>query len=181
MISDSSSKSSHKQKIIIFSYITTKWGRVLEAACVATITATLACVMMFTMNDCRPLGLDPTSYPVQLFCEDNEYNAIAALWFQTPEATVKSLFHDPSGSHKIISLVVFVAIYYPLSCITYGLSVSLGIFIPMLLVGAAWGRLIAMGMTTLFPHWLFVHPSKYALIGAAANLGNEQLSTLAVD
>lgn len=129
--------------------------------------------MMFTMSDCRPLGLDPTPYPVQLFCEDNEYNAIAALWFQTPEATVKALFHDPPGSHKIISLVVFVAIYYVLSCVTYGLSVSLGIFIPTLLVGAAWGRLTAMGLTTWFPYWTFIHPGKYALIGAAANLGND--------
>lgn len=123
------------------------------------------------MNDCRPLGLDPTPYPVQMFCEDNEYNAIAALWFQTPEATVKALFHDPPGSHKIISLVVFVAIYYPLSCITYGLSVSLGLFIPSLLVGAAWGRLTAMGLASFFPYWTFIHPGKYALIGAAANLG----------
>lgn len=123
------------------------------------------------MSDCRPLGLDPTPYPVQLFCEDNEYNAIAALWFQTPEATVKALFHDPPGSHKIISLVVFVVIYYVLSCVTYGLSVSLGIFIPTLLVGAAWGRLTAMGLATWFPHWTFIHPGKYALIGAAANLG----------
>lgn len=140
--------------------------------CVAAITATLACITMFTMSDCRPLGLDPTPYPVQLFCEDNEYNAIAALWFQTPEATVKALFHDPPGSHKIISLVVFVAIYYPLSCVTYGLSVSLGLFIPSLLVGAAWGRLTAMGLSTIFPYWTFIHPGKYALIGAAANLGN---------
>lgn len=159
--------------IPIFRYINKKWGRVLEAVCVAAITATLACLMMFTMNDCRPLGLDPTPYPVQLFCEDNEYNAIAALWFQTPEATVKALFHDPPGSHKIISLVVFVAIYYPLSCVTYGLSVSLGIFIPTLLVGAAWGRLTAMGLATMFPYWTFIHPGKYALIGAAANLGKE--------
>lgn len=138
---------------------------------VAAVTATVACCMMFTMNDCRPLGLDPTPYPVQLFCEDNEYNAVAALWFQTPEATVKSLFHDPPGSHKIISLVIFVAVYYPLSCITYGLSISAGLFIPMLLIGAAWGRLVSMSLKALFPLWSFIHPGKYALIGAAANLG----------
>lgn len=138
---------------------------------IAAITATLACVMMFTMNDCRPLGLDPTSYPLQLYCEDNEYNAVAALWFQTPEATVKSLFHDPPGSHKIISLVIFVAVYYPLSCVTYGTSVSAGIFIPMLLIGAAWGRLVAMTLSAIFPSWTFIHPGAYALIGAAANLG----------
>lgn len=107
------------------------------------ITATFACLMIYSISDCRPLGVDPTTYPVQLFCEDNEYNAGAALWFQTPEATVKALFHDPPGSHKDITLLVFVLIYFPISCVTYGLSVSMGIFIPSLLVGAAWGRLSA--------------------------------------
>ncbi|KAJ6641311.1 H(+)/Cl(-) exchange transporter 7 [Pseudolycoriella hygida] len=169
-------------KLTIFRsrYVTTKFGRVLEAMCIAAITATLACCMMFTMNDCRPLGLDPTPYPVQLFCEDNEYNAIAALWFQTPEQTVKSLFHDPPGSHRIISLLVFVIIYYVLSCVTYGLSVSLGIFIPSLLVGAAWGRLTAMNLASWFPNLTFIHPGKYALIGAAANLGGIVRMTLSL-
>lgn len=88
--------------------------------------------MMFSINDCRPLGVDPTLHPVQLFCEDNEYNAVAALWFQTPEASVKALFHDPPASHQLLTLCVFVLVYYPLSCITYGLSVSMGIFIPVL-------------------------------------------------
>lgn len=169
-----------KLTILRSRYITTKWGRVLEVVIAAAVTATVACCMMFTMNDCRPLGLDPTPYPVQLFCEDNEYNAVAALWFQTPEATVKSLFHDPPGSHKIISLVVFVAVYYPLSCITYGLSISAGLFIPMLLIGAAWGRLVSMSLNALFPYWSLIHPGKYALIGAAANLGGVVRMTLSL-
>lgn len=120
----------------------------------AALSATVACLMMFTINDCRPLGNDPTSHPVQLFCEDNEYNAVAALWFQTPENTVKALFHNPPGSHRFLTLIVFIAIYYPLSCITYGLSVSLGIFIPNLLVGAAWGRLTAKTLMVAFPTWV---------------------------
>lgn len=132
-------------------FIKHRWARVLEAAFVAALGATCACAMAYSINDCRPLGNDPTETPVQLFCEDNEYNAAAALWFQTPEATVKALFHDPPGSHKILTLVVFVLIYYPLSCVTYGLSVSLGIFIPTLLVGAAWGRLTASFMVLAFP------------------------------
>lgn len=110
--------------------------------------------MMFSISDCRPLGVDPTSYPVQLFCEDNEYNAGVALWFQTPEASVKALFHDPPGSHSLITLLVFVLIYFPLSCITYGMSVSLGIFIPTLLVGAAWGRLTSMLFSLMNPAWV---------------------------
>lgn len=162
-------------------FIKARWAKVMEAAFVAAISATCACAMAYTINDCRPLGNDPTTTPVQLFCEDNEYNAAAALWFQTPEATVKALFHDPPGSHKILTLAVFVLIYYPLSCITYGLSVSLGIFIPTLLVGAAWGRLTASFVVLVFPEAsIFVHPGKYALIGAAAQLGGVVRMTLSL-
>lgn len=123
----------------------------VEAVLVAVLTATLACMMMFTISDCRPLGVDPTLHPVQLFCKDNEYNAAAALWFQTPEASVKALFHDPPISHQLMTLLVFVLVYYPLSCITYGLSVSMGIFIPTLLVGAAWGRIVSKLLSDFLP------------------------------
>ena len=85
-------------------FIKHKWAKVLEACFVAALSATCACAMMFTISDCRPLGNDPTETPVQLFCQDNQYNAAAALWFQTPESTVKALFHDPPGSHSIVTL-----------------------------------------------------------------------------
>lgn len=137
-------------------------------------------MMMFTISDCRPLGVDPTLHPVQLFCKDNEYNAAAALWFQTPEASVKALFHDPPISHQLLTLLVFVLVYYPLSCITYGLSVSMGIFIPTLLVGAAWGRITSHLLSDYIPMATFIQPSKYALIGAAAQLGGVMRMTLSL-
>lgn len=102
------------------------------------------------------------------------------MWFQTPESSVKSLFHDPPGSHKISTLLVFVPIYFALSNITYGLNVSLGIFIPCLLVGAAWGRLIASFMQLAFPHASFINPGKYALVGAAAQLGGTVRMTISL-
>ncbi|XP_055530683.1 H(+)/Cl(-) exchange transporter 7 isoform X2 [Wyeomyia smithii] len=162
-------------------FIKYRWAKVLEACWIAIVVATCGCAMAYSINDCRPLGNDPTETPVQLYCEDNEYNAAAALWFQTPEATVKALFHDPPGSHNLLTLAVFVLIYYPLSCITYGLSVSLGIFIPTLLVGAAWGRLAVSFAVLAFPNSsVFMSPGKYALIGAAAQLGGTVRMTLSL-
>lgn len=32
-----------------------------------------------------------------MFCNYGEENAAAAIWFQTPEKSVRSLFHDPTG------------------------------------------------------------------------------------
>ncbi|XP_055686373.1 H(+)/Cl(-) exchange transporter 7 [Lutzomyia longipalpis] len=168
-------------KLYIFrtKYVTKKWEKVLDALFIAALSATFGSILMYSLNDCKPLGNDPIKYPVQLFCEDNEYNAVAALWFQTPEASVKSLFHDPPGSHKILSLALFVLVYYPLSCLTFGLNVSLGIFIPMLLVGAGWGRLTGMTITSIFPT-MNLHPGKYALIGAAAQLGGVLRMTISL-
>lgn len=160
-------------------FITKKWLKVVEAMLVTAISATCACFMMYLLSDCRPLGNDPTLTPVQLFCEDNEYNAAAALWFQTPESSVKALFHDPAGSHQMITLAVFVPIYFFLSNITYGLNVSLGIFIPCLLTGAAWGRLVASFMA-LIPGIKFINPGKYALVGAAAQLGGTVRMTISL-
>jgi len=169
-------------KLLIFRehFIKRKWLRVVEAALVAAISATFACLMMYVINDCRPLGNDPTLTPLQLFCEDNEYNAAAALWYQTPEATLKSLFHDPPGSHQIVTLLAFVPIYFVLSNITYGLNVSLGIFIPCLLVGAAWGRLFASYLALALPGVTFINPGKYALVGAAAQLGGTVRMTISL-
>lgn len=138
--------------------------------------------MFYNLQDCRPLYVyDPTNNPVQLSCLDSEYNAAAALWFQTPEQSVKSLFHDPPGSHQIITLMLFVPIYFFLSNITYGLNVSLGIFIPCLLTGAAWGRLVVSFLAYFFPGMEFsLDPGKYALIGAAAQLGGTVRMTISL-
>ena len=78
-------------------YIKPKWLKVLEVLVVAVMSTTMAFLMMFFINDCQTRGKDPTKYPIKLFCEDGQYNAAAALWFQTPESTVRSLFHDPPG------------------------------------------------------------------------------------
>lgn len=40
--------------------------KVLEAALVAAVTATVGFAMIFFLNDCRPLGQDPTNFPIQV-------------------------------------------------------------------------------------------------------------------
>jgi chloride channel 7 len=100
-------------KINIFrrKFVKSRPMRVVEAALVACLSCMLACVMIYNINDCRPLGTDPNETPIQLFCKDNEYNAAAALWFQTPEATVKSLFHDPPGEIMNLKLYFWLPIF----------------------------------------------------------------------
>lgn len=162
-------------KITVFrlKYIHRRWLKVLEVICVSIMAATMGSLMIYFLNDCKPLGQDPTKYPVRMFCKESEYSAVAALWFQTPESTVRSLFHDPigtqlfesspnllkinlitnliSGSHNDATLAIFVFLYFILAALTFGLSMSAGLFIPSLLIGSAWGRLMGSGLTKLFP------------------------------
>ncbi|XP_041977945.1 H(+)/Cl(-) exchange transporter 7 [Aricia agestis] len=160
-------------------YVRSRWLRVAEACLVAGASATCGFLMMFLLNDCRPLGEDPTKVPLQLYCADGEYNALAALWFQTPEASVRSLLHDPLGSYRPTSLLVFVLAYFLLSTWTFGLAVSSGLFIPNLLTGAAWGRLLAILIQYTLPS-NSINPAKYALIGAAAQLGGVVRMTISL-
>lgn len=168
-------------KITVFRmrYIRPRWLKVVEACIVAAVTATAGFLMMFIINDCKPLGLDPTKYPTQLYCADGEYNVLASIWFQTPEASVRSLFHDPPNTHNALSLASFVVVYFFLAVWTFGLSTSIGLFIPTLLTGAAWGRLVSIGLYSIFPTSAIVS-GKYALIGAAAQLGGVVRMTISL-
>jgi len=92
------------------------------------------------------------------------------LWYKTPEETVRSLFHDKPGAHSFSTLLIFTILYYLLACWTYGMFISSGLFVPSILIGAAWGRLLGMCLFFVLPHWNWGDLGKYALIGASAQL-----------
>uniref|UniRef100_UPI0037E76FC6 H(+)/Cl(-) exchange transporter 7 isoform X1 n=1 Tax=Semicossyphus pulcher TaxID=241346 RepID=UPI0037E76FC6 len=156
--------------------------QVMEAMLVAAVTATVSFAMIYFSNDCQPLGPDHTEeYPLQLFCADGEYNSMATAFFNTPEKSVVSLFHNQPGTYNPLTLGLFTLTYFFLACWTYGLAVSAGVFIPSLLIGAAWGRLCGILLASTTPNgsgWAV--PGKYALIGAAAQLGGIVRMTLSL-
>jgi len=161
-------------------YITRPWIKMLEAMIVAAVSATAGFLMIYLISDCKPIGKDPTDNPIQMYCNDGEYNVVGAIWFQTPEQSVRSLLHDPSGSHKVSTLGIFFIVYYLLNCWTYGLSISAGVFIPTLLTGAALGRFTGAALQELFPDYTLGDHGKYALLGAAAMLGGVVRMTISL-
>uniref|UniRef100_A0A8C1QI04 Chloride channel protein n=1 Tax=Cyprinus carpio TaxID=7962 RepID=A0A8C1QI04_CYPCA len=156
--------------------------QVMEAMLVAAVTATVSFAMIYFSNDCQPLGQDNTEeYPLQLFCADGEYNSMATAFFNTPERSVRSLFHNPPGTYNPVTLGVFTLAYFALAVWTYGLTVSAGVFIPSLLIGAAWGRLFGILLSFIASSQsIWADPGKYALIGAAAQLGGIVRMTLSL-
>uniref|UniRef100_A0A8C5H7Y3 Chloride channel protein n=1 Tax=Gouania willdenowi TaxID=441366 RepID=A0A8C5H7Y3_GOUWI len=156
--------------------------QVMEATLVAAVTAAVSFTMIYFSNDCQPLAPDNTEvYQLQLFCADGEYNSMATAFFNTPEKSVTSLFHDQPGTYNPLTLGLFTLTYFFLACWTYGLAVSAGVFIPSLLIGAAWGRLCGILLASIFSSSsTWADPGKYALIGAAAQLGGIVRMTLSL-
>ncbi|XP_026208386.1 H(+)/Cl(-) exchange transporter 7 isoform X1 [Anabas testudineus] len=156
--------------------------QVMEAMLVAAVTATVSFTMIYFCNDCQPLDKDHTEeYPLQLFCADGQYNSMATAFFNTPERSVRSLFHNQPGTYNPQTLGLFTLTYFFLACWTYGLAVSAGVFIPSLLIGAAWGRLCGILLGQLSSTGkIWADPGKYALIGAAAQLGGIVRMTLSL-
>lgn len=60
------------------------------------------------------------------------------------QALASALF---AGSYNPVTLGLFTLVYFFLACWTYGLTVSAGVFIPSLLIGAAWGRLFGISLS----------------------------------
>ncbi|XP_033944771.2 H(+)/Cl(-) exchange transporter 7 isoform X1 [Pseudochaenichthys georgianus] len=156
--------------------------QVMEAMLVAAVTAAVSFTMIYFSNDCQPLGAEnKEKYPLQLFCADGEYNSMATIFFNTPEISVRSLFHTQAGTYNPLTLGLFTITYFFLACWTYGLAVSAGVFIPALLIGAAWGRLFGILLASITPNGsIWADPGKYALIGAAAQLGGVVRMTLSL-
>lgn len=86
--------------------------------------------ILYKLINLFSIGRDLVSkFPVQLFCDDGQYNAMSGLFFQTPEKSVRSLFHDPPGSFDPVTLTIFCIAYYILAVWTYGLAIPSGLFI----------------------------------------------------
>ena len=76
-----------------------------------------------------------------------------------------------AGNYKTMTVFIFAACYFCLATWTYGLYVPSGLFVPVILCGAAWGRMFGDCVYTLFPKGSWSDPGTYALIGSAAMLG----------
>ena len=161
-------------------YVKGRPFRLTEALLIGLLTTCLAFTMMFFSDDCLPIGDEPLSNPLQLFCEDHQYSAMASLWFNTPEAAIRQLFHTDRGQYEMGSLVSFGSAYLLIACITYGIAVPSGLFVPCILTGAAWGRFLGTVIAHQYPDAEWSDPGKYALIGSAAFLGGVVRMTISL-
>jgi hypothetical protein len=62
----------------------------------------------------------------------------------------------------------------------YGIAVPSGLFVPCILIGAAWGRLVGTLLAQRYGDVGWAEPGKYALIGAAAMLAGVVRMTISL-
>ncbi len=123
------------------------------------------------------------------------YNDMATLFYTTPQLALRQLFHSTGDeSFSLTTLAVFCFVYFLLACWTYGTSVPSGIFVPSLLIGAAYGRIVGEVVGYLAPSWgifpgtksvinitsLILATGSFALIGAATMMGGVTRMTMSL-
>jgi len=97
---------------------------------------------------CLDKAANETETVISAFCEEGQFNDLATLFFVKQEKAIRELFHF-SGNFGISSLFVFFISTFILAFWTYGVSVPSGLFVPLIMIGAAYGRLVAELLTLI--------------------------------
>mmetsp|Transcript_69800 Transcript_69800/g.175820 ORF Transcript_69800/g.175820 Transcript_69800/m.175820 type:complete len:746 (+) Transcript_69800:55-2292(+) len=90
---------------------------------------------------------------------------------------IKDLFHS-HVNYDLRMLLFFAVMHYLQTIWTYGLGVPSGLFVPSLLAGASFGRILGQGMQAIVTS--DIYPGVYALIGATAMLSGMARITISL-
>ncbi|KAK9293137.1 hypothetical protein L1049_021123 [Liquidambar formosana] len=110
-------------------------------------------------------------------CPSGYYNDLASLFLNTNDDAIRNLFSTSTEKEfHISSLFIFLASVYCLGIITYGIAIPSGLFIPVILAGACYGRLVGR----LFESFSKLDTGLFALLGAASFLGGTMRMTVSL-
>ncbi|KAL6519105.1 hypothetical protein OROGR_018425 [Orobanche gracilis] len=110
-------------------------------------------------------------------CPPGYYNDLASLFFNTNDDAIKNLFSkDTDTEFHGSSMLIFFATCFLLSAFSYGIVVPAGLFVPIIVTGAAYGRFVGMcvGSKSNLNHGLF------AVLGSASLLGGSMRMTVSL-
>lgn len=167
-----------------------KWSKVLRTLEALAVVMLTTCLQFWVpaLFPCRDIaGGIKTNHSQQLesdetfvayTCEEGQYNSMASLIFSGNEATILALFHNNLVEFSWTSLVTYFLLIFILAVVTYGLAVPSGLFVPCILVGSSFGRLVGLVLHALkIP---IAHTGTYALIGATSVLGGVTRMTISL-
>ncbi|PRQ46288.1 putative chloride channel, voltage gated [Rosa chinensis] len=110
-------------------------------------------------------------------CPPGHYNDLASLIFNTNDDAIRNLFSkDTDTEFQYSSVLIFLISCFFLSIFSYGVVVPAGLFVPVIVTGASYGRFVGMlvGSYTDLNHGL------YAVLGAASLLGGTMRMTVSL-
>ncbi|XP_071784612.1 chloride channel protein C-like isoform X1 [Asterias amurensis] len=120
---------------------------------------------------------------------NKSFNQVASLLFLSGEEAIQHLFSR--GTHwefSYIPLVTVLLLYFAMACWSCGPHISAGLVVPMLYIGALYGRIIGVVLVSMFgvktvetdPYWAWIDPGAFALIGAASFFGGVSRLTMSL-
>jgi chloride channel 7 len=154
-------------------------SKVVEVLLVSLLTSTVAYMMPIVVGSCVKGSQERVE---SLHCPPGYLNDYAALSLNTQEGAVSTLLHSSAGFTPT-TLITFGVAYWMVSVITYGIAVPSGLFVPVMVSGAAFGRLmgeILADVVQMIPGMKISSPGVYALIGASAMLGGVTRMTISI-
>ncbi|KAG9446096.1 hypothetical protein H6P81_012224 [Aristolochia fimbriata] len=113
----------------------------------------------------------------QFNCPPGYYNDLASLLHSTSDDAVRNIFSTstPTEFHPL-SLLIFFVLYCVLGLITFGIAVPSGLFLPIILMGSAYGRLLGLAMS----HYTNIDQGLYAVLGAASLMAGSMRMTVSL-
>ncbi|XP_034685602.1 chloride channel protein CLC-d isoform X2 [Vitis riparia] len=118
---------------------------------------------------------------VNFYChKDNEYNDLATIFFNTQDDAIRNLFSAKTiHEYSAQSLLTFLVMFYSLAVLTFGTAVPAGQFVPGIMIGSTYGRLVGMFVVNFYKK-LNIEEGTYALLGAASFLGGSMRMTVSL-
>ena len=178
----------------IHRYKDNNYKRFLELLLITGAFAVISFLLPLMWIQCTPLPTDTGNWTpqefqllnklVQFTCPNNQYNELASLYFVGADTAMQQLYHfkEINGtSYPTFGtgcLFLFFCPYFLFAAVTSGTFAPAGLFVPTLLSGAAFGRIVGHILNAAFPYYV-ADSGTYALIGAAAILGGMSRSTIA--
>ena len=161
----------------------------IQVIFIVSLMSIVALLSPLIWKKCTPLPTEMTGWTdqekalvaqlSQLYCDSKtEYNELASLFLVDSDTVIRQLFHFREVGDKnditfsSSALFLFLCPYIIMACVTYGIAVPAGMFVPSLTSGAAFGRLIGHLLHEVDnTRGTFADSGTYALMGAAAITG----------
>lgn len=129
----------------------------------------------YSKEECPTIGR--SGHYKNFQCKPGHYNDLASLFLNTNDDAIRSLFISESEKEfQLSTLLIFFAATYFLGIITYGIAIPSGLFIPVILAGASYGRLTGNLLGSLSG----LDAGFFALLGAASFLGGTMRMTVSL-